>query len=151
MSLRAYQGEANDRLRDEARRHYFLILCAPTGSGKTRMSIDLMEGVRNKGNRAAFIVDRLALVDQASDELTEAGLFHGVLQADHSSNRSAPILVCSSQTLERWPDEKLKEFLTQFDLVVIDECHIVRSKITRILKEIVYANSEAESDSHSPG
>ncbi len=97
------------------------------------VAVDMMKRVVENGKRACFLVDRLVLVDQTSAALTKAGLYHGVLQAGNSHRVTAPIVVCSSQTLERMSEQNLKCFFEQFDLVIIDECHIIRRKVLKVL------------------
>ena len=41
-----------------------IVLCAPTGSGKTLLSTAIVEGAQRKGNRLAFVVSHLSLIDQ---------------------------------------------------------------------------------------
>lgn len=55
--LRPYQVAGVNRLRAGYRSgHRSMLLCAPTGSGKTLMSAYLMNEAR-KGTRTAFVVD----------------------------------------------------------------------------------------------
>jgi superfamily II DNA or RNA helicase len=93
----------------------------PTGSGKTIIAAHAMSGALDKGNRAAFVVPLLNLIDQTVERFVENGISLdkiGVVQADHPLKRPhAPIQVCSIQTLAK------REFpLVEF--VVIDESHI---------------------------
>jgi DNA repair protein RadD len=101
--LRDYQLESVERLRQGIRDgHRSQILCAPTGSGKTVIAAHLMAEVNRKYNRAAFVVDRVNLVDQTSAVLQSYGMDHGVVQAGHWRFRPAERLqVCSAQTLEK--------------------------------------------------
>lgn len=122
VQLRDYQAAAFDKARDAiragARR---ILICAPTGSGKTVLASALMEMVREKGNRAAFVVDRLSLIDQSSETFDRYGLDHGVIQGGH--HRWAPyhsLQVCSIQTLarRRWPESQVDVF---------DEAHVLHT------------------------
>lgn len=119
--LRDYQEEALDALRrligKGSRR---VILSAPTGAGKTIMALHLMLAARAKGNRVAFVAERLTLVDQCSAVLSRFGIHHGVIQGQNTRHPSAPIIVCSSQTMER------RGMPEDVRLVVIDEAHIKR-------------------------
>lgn len=61
VDLRPYQAAAFDKAREAIRQGAKRILVvAPTGSGKTVLGSALMEMVREKHNRASFVVDRLS-------------------------------------------------------------------------------------------
>jgi superfamily II DNA or RNA helicase len=120
VELRDYQQAAFDQARDAVRRGAKRILiCAPTGGGKTVLASALMEMVREKGNRASFVVDRLSLIQQTSDTFDRYGLHHGVIQGGHERWAPAlPIQLCSVQTLgrRRWPETAVDVF---------DEAHVL--------------------------
>ena len=120
VQLRDYQSaafeQAREAIREGARR---LLIVAPTGSGKTVLASALMEMTREKGNRAAFVVDRLSLIEQSSETFDRYGLNHGVIQGGHPRWAPAfPLQLCSIQTLarRRWP---------QSDVDVFDEAHVL--------------------------
>ena len=106
LSLRPYQQDTLDKLRQGfAMGKRAQILVSPTGSGKTEMAISLLEATKNKGNRAAMILDRIVLCDQTSKRLERYAIDHGVLQSGHWRYRPYEhIQVCSAQTLERRGD-----------------------------------------------
>ena len=117
--LHHFQSEALDMLRDGLRAgHKRQILCMPTGSGKTVVSTSVVKSSKEKNNRAVFIVDRVALVEQTSREFHSAGIHHGIVQGQNTVRESSPIQVASAQTIER-------RGLAGFDLAIIDECHIL--------------------------
>lgn len=120
VSLRDYQSQAFDKVRDHIRAGAKAILInAPTGSGKTVLASALMEMVAEKGNRANFCVDRLSLIDQTSATFDRYGLEHGVIQSQHMRYRpSLPLQVCSIQTIARrgWPESNVD---------VYDEAHVL--------------------------
>ena len=96
--------------------HLWTILCAPTGSGKTEISIHLIDRARKRGMRVAFVCDRRPLVTQTSTRFFQYGIPHGVAMAEKTFGRSMPIQICSVQTIQKrgyWP---------ALDLLVIDEC-----------------------------
>lgn len=122
VSLRGYQAEAFDKARDAirsgARR---ILIVAPTGGGKTVLASALMEMVKDKGNRANFVVDRLSLIDQSSATFDRYGLDHGVVQGGHHRwAPSRPLQLCSVQTLarRRWPMSSVDIF---------DEAHVLHT------------------------
>ena len=122
VNLRPYQQAAFDKARDAVRNGARRILiCAPTGGGKTVLASALMEMVKEKGNRASFVVDRLSLIQQTSDTFDRYGLDHGVIQGGHERWRPAlPLQICSVQTLgrRRWPDTSVDVF---------DEAHVLHT------------------------
>ena len=118
-NLREYQQKCIHDLRDGiVDGHRSQVLVAPTGSGKTVIASYLLGEAYNKGSKAFFICDRVALVDQTSTTLDKYGIPHGVIQASHWRHRPwEPIQVISAQTLAR------RKGISDPDLVLWDECH----------------------------
>lgn len=130
MHLRDYQLESVDALREGIRAgHRAQLLVAPTGAGKTVMAAHLLGEAERRRSQSAFIVDRVSLVDQTSATLDRYGIEHGVIQAGHWRYRAtAPIQVCSAQTIER------RGFGTGWKLVLIDEAHCIRQNLANWMK-----------------
>ena len=130
VELRDYQAAAFEQAREAVRQGAKRILiCAPTGGGKTVIASSLMEMVKKKGNRAAFVVDRLSLIQQTSDTFDRYGLDHGVIQGGHFRFKpSMPLQLCSVQTLGRrmWPET---------DVDVFDEAHVLHATHKKRLDE----------------
>jgi DNA repair protein RadD len=130
IQLYDYQTQAVEALREHIKAgKKNIILCAPTGSGKTVVGAYLIQAAHAKGSRAIFLCDRIALIDQTSHTLDRYGIEHGVIQGNHW--RWAPyrkIQVASPQTLERreWPEE--------LDLIIVDECHTMRRNTSAKVK-----------------
>ena len=130
LQLRSYQEDALSLLRkgfaDGARAQ---ILVAPTGAGKTEMAIALMKAVKEKGNKAAMLLDRIVLCNQTSGRLEKYGIDHGVLQAGHWRYRPwENIQVCSAQTVEK------RGAFPGLDLLIIDEAHQTRQATIEFIK-----------------
>lgn len=128
VALRPYQLAAIDQVRGHIRAgKKNILLCAPTGSGKTVIGSHLINESQRKMRRSAFVVDRITLINQTSETFDRYGIDHGVVQADHP--RRMPwkrVQVVSSQTVARrkWPEA---------DLLVIDEAHtITKAVVDRI-------------------
>jgi DNA repair protein RadD len=130
IKLRPYQLASIDGLRQGARDgHRSQVLMAPTGGGKTVIGAHLAQEVDRKGRRAAFIVDRINLVDQTSAVFDRYGIAHGVVQAGHWRNRAYErIQICSAQTIEK------RGFFPDLDLLIVDECHATRKLTAELIK-----------------
>ncbi|MDB5853264.1 MAG: hypothetical protein JWR22_1305 [Herminiimonas sp.] len=120
--LRPYQLESIDGLRDGRRAgHRSQILMAPTGAGKSVIAAHLLREAARKYSKAAFVVDRINLVDQTSALLDRYGIDHGVVQAGHWRWRPYErIQVCSAQTIEK------RGFFPDLNLLIVDEAHTTR-------------------------
>lgn len=107
-----------------------LAVQAPTGYGKTKLAAKIMDGVISKGNRAAFVVPAIDLIDQTIQSFWAEGITEiGVVQADHGmTDWSKPIQICSADTLASrgaFPEAKV---------VLFDEVHRRKQVITQWLK-----------------
>ena len=131
LELRPHQQEVVDQLKEGFKNgHARQLLYASTGFGKTEVAMEIMKRVSEGYKKAAMIVDRIVLCDQTSARLSKYGIEHGVMQAGHWRERPHErIQVCSAQTLER------RKSFPDIDLVIIDECHIMRRKTVEFLKE----------------
>ena len=89
-----------------------------TGAGKTLSAAVVVAEFVEAGQRIAFVVDRLSLIDQTVRAFADEGLLRvGVIQGNHEmTNPHAPIQICSAQTL-------LRRELPDVDCVLIDEAH----------------------------
>lgn len=115
-----HQAQALEALRQSVRQGVKrIVLQAPTGSGKTALAAAVTEAALHKGNRLAFVVPAISLVDQTVQAFHDEGIKDiGVIQANHSmTDWSRKVQVCSVQTLARrgaWPEAQV---------VVFDEVH----------------------------
>lgn len=136
--LREYQEEAIRSLRASlAQGKRRPVLVSPTGSGKTRVSIEIIRMAVEKGKRVLFLAPRRELIYQASAVLESAGVQHGVLMAGEPANRYAMVQVASFDTLwarrERMP-------MPMADLVIVDEAHL---SIANTRRKLIEAYPEA--------
>ena len=142
LSLRPYQAEAVDALRDNVRKGVRRqVLCMPTGSGKTVVAMALIAAALRQGSRAYFAADRLSLVEQTSARFHEFGIPHGILRDKKRSRRLwEDALICSSQTLEArgFAFERPAVGIFEYgapapdpDLLVIDECDEIRQRLIK--------------------
>lgn len=95
-----------------------LVVQAPTGAGKTKLSAAITLGAIQKNSSVAFCVPAIALVDQTVESFYAEGIRDiGVIQANHSmTDWSKPIQVCSIQTIQR-------RGFPQAKVVIFDEIH----------------------------
>jgi len=120
--LRGYQQEAIANLRSVlAQGSRRPVLVSPTGSGKTRTAVEIVDRALAKGKRVLFLAPRRELIYQAAAALDAAGILCGIVMAGEPMNRYSPVQVASFDTLwarrERVP-------LPMADLVVVDEAHL---------------------------
>ena len=125
--LRDYQLQAVDAARTYLRegKGHAPVISAPTGSGKSHLIADMAKQAVAKGKRVLVLTHRAPLLQQnrakivAADPALEcqSGFFcAGLSQKD----LDAPIVVASVQSLARFDGP-----LPGFDLVLIDEAHLV--------------------------
>lgn len=117
--LREHQLRAIGMLRQSLRAgNRRVVIQMPTGAGKTRTAAEIVTGALAKGNRVAFTVPAISLIEQTVAAFESEGIHAlGVMQANHvRTDRSQPVQVVSVQTLGRRqrPD---------VEMVIVDECH----------------------------
>lgn len=133
--IRPYQSTACDRVADAARQgHRVIVLCSPTGSGKTTMACELIRRACAKDKRVLEIVHRRRLVDQFSERLIDFHLDHGIMMRGHRLERAAKVQVASRDTLLSRQNEMGFE-LPPADLVIVDEGrHAASPEFRKLLK-----------------
>ena len=129
IQLYDFQDSTVDVIRERmSEGHRKIMLCSPTGSGKTVMAGFLLSEAMDHGTRSLFLADRVVLVQQTSRQFWGFGIPHGVIQAGNSQGKTMQTLVCSQQTLEKyatWPDAQL---------IAVDEAHTQRQRITEKIR-----------------
>jgi DNA repair protein RadD len=106
-----------------------LLLQSPTGSGKTRMAIEIVAWARAWGLRALFLAPRDELIKQTVASLTRYGLapLCVVRKGRVEGDPGAGVVVASIQTLVA------RSFCPDADLLVLDEArHYVASEWRKI-------------------
>jgi superfamily II DNA or RNA helicase len=133
LILRTHQEASVAELRDGYRNgHNAQLVSSPTGSGKGIEAVYLAKASSAKGTRTAFLVDRIALVDQISATLSEYGVDHGVIQADHWRFRPQELVqVISTATLAR---RDLSD-MGKFSLCLWDEAHVIQQSALKFIAD----------------
>ena len=136
QKLRDYQQESIGEIRriireykERGEKGVNIMLCSPTGSGKTAIGSYIIWQTANNMKRSNYIVDRINLVDQTADVFDALGIPFGVNQAQHWKFRPwERVQLCSAQTLARrqWPEGYVN---------VIDEAHTVHTVVRKKLEK----------------
>lgn len=134
MLLRPYQSDALEAIQQAYRSgKRRLLLCSPTGSGKSAMTKYMLARTQK---RTLYLCHRAELMEMICNDLSDAGLPHGVIAAGKPVLRYGHhIWVGMMQTVaRRLPD------LPSFDWVISDEAHLAMAPTwTAILKHYAAA------------
>jgi superfamily II DNA or RNA helicase len=123
VRLRDYQEDYINSLRKSyAKNNKRVILCAPTGSGKTIMFSFMTLKASEKDKKILILTDRKELFSQSDSILTKFGMTPELINPNSKVDLSKKLFVGMIQTVMRRID-KLKEWLLTLDLIIIDEAH----------------------------
>ena len=125
-SLRYYQFENKLKIYNEWQNCKSVMLQMPTGTGKTRLFVSIVNDILSCRMHDGIIpsvllmVHRKELVNQIAETLASYGLEYGIIQAGTEEDRYCHIQVASVQSLvrrlQRWGK-------VRFEFVIIDEAH----------------------------
>lgn len=113
--LRDYQKDLLDKINQN--HHKKICVQLATGGGKTVIFSELAE---NYNGRVLILVDSSELVIQTSNHIQGAGTF----EAKNDFIPNDKIIISMAQTL-RSRIKKTPEMINEFDLIIIDECHVL--------------------------
>lgn len=134
IALRPYQMDLIGELRKSIQiGHKKIVLCAPTGAGKTIMFTYMISEHVNRGGRALVFTHRKELLKQAGSAFEKFGLSPEFIRAGEKMDLFAPLHVAMVETFHR-RSKDLDLFLHQKTLIIIDECHI--NNFTKIFEGI---------------
>ncbi len=110
--LREYQKQIVDKVIQSEKD---LLICLPTGSGKTFIAWAVIQALNAKGVTVVFVVPRLELIDQAKNEFGDVD----VIWSDKTSLTGKKCIVASKDSL-RTQSKKVPENV----VLIFDEAHI---------------------------
>lgn len=117
LTLRPRQQQALDDLRRAyASGARAPVLVAPTGFGKTAVSVEIIRSALARGRRVWFLAHLREILDDTTQRLGQAGIEFGQIRAGHRPV-PAPVQVVGVQTAAR-------RQLDPPDLIIVDECHL---------------------------
>jgi superfamily II DNA or RNA helicase len=130
MKLRPYQVQSKEGVRECFKKQAkAVVLCKPTGSGKTVTFADMARESVNNGSVVMIAVDRSELLQQARNKLIDYGLNPAIITSGKTMKKNANCYVATVQTL-------VKRKFPEIDLLIIDECHKqIFDKVVLIYKE----------------
>lgn len=126
MELRPYQQKTISALRNAMRSgDTKLIMCAPTGAGKTVMFTFMLSQAIQRGKKALILTHRTELLTQAGGALESFELKPQDINPKLKElNYSASLSVAMAQTLKRRLDRpEYKKWLKSLDIIIVDEAH----------------------------
>jgi len=113
IELRDYQTDIVNSLRTELKQYNKVLVYAPTGAGKTKISQWIIEQIINKNRKVLFTTPRIKLATQTQKSFGFGNLILGSKTKDNQSN-------CTIASVQSLYSRKVKE---HFDYIFIDECH----------------------------
>jgi superfamily II DNA or RNA helicase len=126
MELRPYQEESVKSLRLAfASGLKSLILCIPTGGGKTVVFTTITKGAIKLGRKVMIVCDRKELIGQAEYNLNRLGLYPTIIAPGYKQDLNNCYLA-SVDTLVR-------RELPEVDIIIIDEAH--KQTFDKIIKK----------------
>lgn len=135
IKLRPYQQAFVTNLAKGLRDHRRVIACAPTGSGKTKMFIEVARKATANGRAVVIISETAKIFDQIINEAGGQEIANGV---KHVSIKGGELYIAMAQTLTRRPLILHQLAALEFPpLIIVDEAHIgTPSNIIRQLIEV---------------
>jgi superfamily II RNA helicase len=129
-----------------------VVVCAPTGSGKTLIGEYAIYNALTSGNRVLYTTPLKALSNQKLRDFREQfGAENvGLLTGDLSINREAPILVMTTEIFRNMlygtPIGEVGTSMTGVSVVVLDECHYMndRQRGTVWEESIIYCPTDVQ-------
>lgn len=122
--LRPYQENVVNKVLDSEKD---LIICLPTGAGKTVIASALISELNKKNETVIFIVPRLELIKQASETFGDVD----IIWADKTKLSGKKVIIASKDSL-RTQNKKIP----QNPVLIFDEVHIGLEQTFNLIKLI---------------
>ena len=110
-----------------------IVLCGPTGSGKTEIAMGIILHAMECGRRVNFMADRKALISQTSERFARAGIDHGMKQGNNTFGQDKPVQIMTPQTIIRRGIVSHTRWIAPLNIV--DECHILYDGIAKEIEK----------------
>jgi len=137
IKLRKYQENLINSMREKfIEKHNKIILCSPTGSGKTIMFSFMASEHLKRGGKILVFTNRIELLKQTGGAFDKFNLNPKFIKATEISDLSGNLHICMIETFAR-RIEKFKEFqnfINTRTMIIIDEAHL--GNFTKIFKHI---------------
>lgn len=123
IKLRDYQDEIVAELKAKFLEGLkCIVMCAPTGAGKTIMFCYMVSEHVRRGGKALILTDRIELLSQATGSFAKFGLNPDEIKAGYTPDLTRSCHVAMVETLSRRA-KKYKSFIESRTLIIIDESH----------------------------
>lgn len=134
IQLRKYQQKLINALRQSIRRgNKRIVLCAPTGAGKTICFTYMAKNHLERGGRVLVLTHRKELLTQAGSSFDKFGLTPEFITAGSIPDLTKNLHVSMIETLDRRKDE-YSIFISSRTLIIIDEAHL--NSFTKLFESI---------------
>lgn len=107
-----------------------LVLQQPTGTGKSRVAVEITRYFKDQSKPVYFITQSGNLLTQFSDALTEYGCMHGIIKSGY------PVLNFRVQVISVQSLMKRAKYLAEPYLCIFEECHHAASSQFKKVLEI---------------
>ena len=97
---------------------------SPTGGGKSRMMVDIIDWAQARHMRVALYTNRRMLLDQTRGVLERNGIFPGVRASGHETALLRDVQLCMTQTEGSQVLVKDARTLHDARIVLVDEAHL---------------------------
>lgn len=129
LTLRPHQEEILSYLRSKWRSDRTHLIYGNVGLGKTAIAAAITAGFIDKGKKVLFIAPYTTLVMQTAQRFMEYGLPRpGIIWQKHEWTDPTKLIQIGSV------DTLIRRDFPDIDLLIVDECHIRRSKLLEIIE-----------------
>jgi len=136
IELYDYQKQYIEQIREQMKQgNKRVVLCAPTGSGKTVMFSFMVSEHIKKGGRVIVFTHRAELLKQAGGSFEKFGLEPDFIKANHKPDLTKSLHVAMIETFNVRKNE-YDLFLQSKTLIIFDEAHLQNfTKVMDIIPE----------------